>query len=192
MTDRLIPERHRLLPANLNAHELAQWLDTSAVEKFTHEVKTMFTDTEISEFEHESSAKGREMNRLLDMLKEAGTLIKKGTDEPVTFTIPATVGTKTLETQRRENDDFIEYGYVKEERQIFGIIDVQNERMEYFDVEGNIIVERSRPLSVRERHDHIGMFSTAAKPNVIDGVDQQSGEIVDQNAYDEAQRRKAS
>lgn len=168
----LIPARHPSLPQGITNAVLAEWLKTSAAETFTHEKRRYFSELEISDMEHESSAKGREMNRLTDVMKEIQDLIKKGNEEPASFTIPETVGTKMLETHRRENDDFIEKGYANEEITVYGIPNGRTDNMDYFDEEGNEITERRRALTAKEKHKYNGFFQ-----RIQGGIDTVTGEV---------------
>lgn len=146
---------HRSLPVMLAGYELSQWLRANSVESFDDEVKHFFKPDEIAEFEHESSAKGREMNRLNAILKEVSEAIKKGIVEDLTIEIPASLGVKMLETQRRQNDDFIEKGYEIEEARIYGVVDTESETMEYFMEDGSHVKERSRELTPKEKMKHL-------------------------------------
>lgn len=156
------PRRHSLLPQHLNAADLANWLQTSAVDRFTDSQKRIFTPDDLAEFEHESSKNGREINRLMNQLEEAKLHIVKGGEDPLTLTFPPTTGTKKLEKFRRQNDDLIETGFEMEEQEIFGIPNPENENMEYFNIEGIHIPDRTRPLSPKEKHTHLGMFQAQA------------------------------
>lgn len=142
---------HRLLPSALIGSELGAWLRANAVESFEDEVKIYFSPEDIADFEHESSSKGREMNRLLGLLASATEAIKKGCEEDLLIEIPKNLGTKILEGQRRQNDDFIEKGYETEDIRIHGLVDDINETMEYFTEQGQHIAERSRGLTPKEK-----------------------------------------
>lgn len=172
--------RHSLLPAKLIGAELTAWLQSSAVEKFTDEQKRIFSQDELKDFEHESSVNGREMNRLNDIVTVIKKHVIKGGKEPLELIVPATLGTKFLDTFRRQNDDLIECGYEMIETEIFGIPSAESESMEFFDASGNHIPERSRPLSPREKHKYLGMFqqekSRIFMPNNLTGNDGQSEE----------------
>lgn len=172
----LIEGRHPSLP-NLSAEELANWIRSSAKETFSHEEKDYFSPDEIVDFEHESVLKGREINRVTDIVKEITSLAKKGTDEAVTFTLPKTVGTKALETHRRENDDFVENGYVMRKMDLYGIPNVDSHNMEYFDIEGNEVTERRRSLTAKEKRETLGFFADQKKVgNSL--IDDNTGELL--------------
>lgn len=150
-----------LLPVTLNGAMLAQWLKENAIETFIDEQKVFFTPEQIAEFEHESSINGRELNRLNDLLSKVGEYVKKGnhTEMPITIEIPVTAGTKKLDQFRRQNDDAIDKGYEVIETEIFGIVDRDNETLEFFTTEGVHIPERTRGLSPKEIKTHVGIFA---------------------------------
>jgi len=165
------------LTEHLTDEEFAEWIKMYAVEKFEDTEKRYFSEDEIAEFEHESSKNGREFNRLADMKKDIFEIITKGTEEEITFTIPATVGTKMLETQRRQNDDLIEKRFEVIDIEVFGIVNHENETMEYFTVDGELMEKRTRVLTPKEKHKHLGMFMKISKQGA-DIVDENSGEVL--------------
>lgn len=177
--NRIIPDMHPSLPKGLTMHELGIWLETNAAEKFTDEQKRFFTPEEIKDFEHESSINGREINKLEDLIKEISAKAKKGNDQPFTFTLPVTIGTKLLTQHRRENDDYIEKGYEVIETPIYGIPNVDTHNMEYFDIEGNLVPDRTRPLSPKEKHQFVGIFKNLKNNNDGTSTDTTTGEILD-------------
>lgn len=168
---------HPLLPNGFTGSELASWLRNNAVEKFTDQRKDMFAVESIREFEHESSVNGREMNKLLDLKALVNKIVTKGndTEEEMVFRIPPTLGTKVLDMQRRQNDDLIERGYELVETEIFGIPNPEFGTMEFFDIEGLHITERTRSLSAKEKHEHLGIFNNDRSRLSIE----RSGDIAD-------------
>lgn len=179
-------ERHVCLPKHLNNEELLMWLASNAVEKFTQKVPIYFTPEDVQEFEHESSVNGREFNRLKDIVKLVSEAVTKGNlEEPLTVTIPVTLGTKVLDVQRRQNDDNIERGYEENEVQVFAVPSPETKTMEFFTDEGKHIVDRSRGMSLKEQHEYIGIFlmnNPTPKPVVneatSDIVDEDTGEVL--------------
>jgi hypothetical protein len=147
--------RHPSLPPHLSPEELQGWIINASVEKFTDTTKKYFTPDQIQEFEHESSANGRNINKLLAILEDAAVRIKKGNDEPIDFHIPATPGTKKLDGFRRQNDDLVEKGFEEIDVDIFGIVNSATEKMEYFTLDGNIIADRTRALSIKEQNQYL-------------------------------------
>lgn len=157
--------KHSVLPKmfDLGSQGLAAWLAGQSVNTFIEPKREYFTPEQIAEYEHESSANGREFNRLAAIKQTVSDLLKKGVEEEMTIKIPKTVGTKLLETLRRQNDDLIEVGFIQEDVEVYAIPDVDNGRMEFFDAEGNHYADRSRELSVSEKHKFGGIFSIDSK-----------------------------
>lgn len=174
--------KHPVLPNAfaLQSQELAFWLQSQSTHTFIDRRQEFFSPEQIQEFEHESSLNGREYNRLADLKSRVSDLCRKGTEEAVTIVIPATVGAKMLETQRRQNDDFIDRGYEEFDVEVYSIPYAEGETMEFFDSEGNHYPQRSRPLSISEKHKYCG-FLNINKANVVqhgnDQVDESTGEI---------------
>lgn len=150
---------HRSLPQGMNREEMAEWLKRNAVEEFLDVRKHFYTEEQLLEFKETATLSGREINRLSDLKDKIGNLISKGTGEVVDIEIPTTVGVKSLTTTMREHLDMVEKGYEEEEIRVFGIPVIESETMEYFEKDGTIMADRSRPLSAREIQKHIGMFS---------------------------------
>jgi hypothetical protein len=173
-------KRHpRLLKmtGDMDNDQFADWLRLSAAEQFPDSEKVYFTPEDVAEFEHESSVNGREFNRLSELKKRFEAVIKKGTEEKIVFEIPATVGTKKLELQRRQNDDLIEKGYDLIEMDVFGIVNTDAETMEYFNIEGEMIENRNRELTPKEKHKFIGMFARSLRVN-NEIIDENTGEVL--------------
>ena len=170
-------ERHPSLPAGMDAEQLAEWLRSSAVEVFTSSKETPLTPEEISGYEKEAVTSGREINRLEDLLAMVREHVKKGSSEKVRLVLPATIGIKNLSSVRRENEDMVERGAIVDEMQLFGIPNTQTEMMEYFDIEGNIIEDRTRTLTPKEKHTHIGMFQNVRDRNARAAGADENGEI---------------
>ena len=173
----LIGERHPSLPKGLDAEALGEWLRSSAVETFTDSKKTLLTPEEISGYEHESVVAGREVNRLEDVLAQVRDHVKKGSETKLKITIPATLGVKELTEKRRENDDLVEAGHIMDTVEVFGIPNAQTEKMEYFTIDGELIADRTRDMSAKERHEHLGMFQNVRERNAkLSGADE-NGEV---------------
>lgn len=177
--------RHQALPSHLDETGLSEWIRLNHVEKFVDERKRFFSEEEKNDFEHESALSGREIKRLTDMKKLISTLMLKGNDEERTFTIPVTLGTKVLDRNRNQNYDLIERGYETEDVEIYMIPDTHAETMEFFTIDGEVIPERSRPMSAREKHLYMGMFASQKGSSTMsiaqhgdDMVDETSGEVL--------------
>lgn len=144
-------ERHHLLPRTLEGHEISNYLAKNCVEDFKEQVKKYFDPEEIQDFEHESSKSGREINRLKAIIKAVTDHVNKGGDEELIIELPATAGVKSLESQRKQNDDFCETGYTEIEERVFGMVDVENEKIVFFLSDGTEVKDRERPMSNREK-----------------------------------------
>jgi hypothetical protein len=139
------------------------------VESFTDEIKRYFTSEQIADFEHESSTHGREKNKLDDLLKEITAAIKKGLEgeEPLIIEIAPTIGTVMLDKQRRQNDNFIDRGYEVEECEVFGIVNETEETMEYVTIEGELVKERTRGLSPKEKMKYLHVKQISMVPGQL-------------------------
>ena len=169
-------EKHPCLP-NLEGKDLAIWLENHSVNTFTDKDRTMFTPEEIQEFEHESSLNGREFNRLGGIKSLVSDLLRKGTDEERTIVIPKTVGTKMLELQRRQNDDFIEAGYAEEEVQVFQVPDFEAQTWVFVDRDGKAFADRERGFTMKEKNEYANEIEFAS-PRSLKVVTEKNGDIV--------------
>lgn len=175
--DNLLPKLHPSLPRGMNSEQLATWFEESAVDKFTDQRKVNLTKEETQEYEHLAVVKGREINKLDDILAEVKAHVTKGSDDPLTIKLPKTVGTKQLKEERRTDEDMVEAGAIIEETPIFGIPNTDTNQMEYFTIEGELVNDRTRPLSAKEKHQYGGMFQNIREANkAADGADE-NGEI---------------
>lgn len=176
--------KHSVLPKafDLGSTELARWLASQSVNTFIEPKKEYFSPEEIAEYEHESSANGREFNRLAAIKQYVSDLVRKGTGDatsPITITIPVTVGQKSLETFRRQNDDLIEMGFISEDVEVYAIPDVDFGKMEFFDSEGHHYADRTRELSISEKHKFGGIFNIES--TFASKVEGSTGEIIDES-----------
>ena len=183
--------KHSVLPNafDLGSTELARWLSSQSTNTFVEPKKEYFSPEQIAEYEHESSANGREYNRLAAIKQQVSDLVRKGTGDatkPITIVIPVTQGQKSLETFRRQNDDLIEMGFISEDVEVYAIPDIDNGKMEFFDAEGNHYSDRTRELSISEKHKYGGIFNIESK--FASKVEGSTGEIID----DSPNARKAS
>ncbi len=176
--------KHAVLPNgfDLGSPELAAWLQAQSVQTFIDTKKEFYSPEDLQGFEHESSMNGREFNRLAELKKKVSDLCVKGTEVPVTIVIPATAGSKLLELQRRQNDDMIETGFEQFDVEVYSIPDADNGTMEFFDADGKHYADRTRPLSISEKHKYGGIFNIDKRNVVRDGnndVDSSTGEVLD-------------
>lgn len=172
-------KKHNCLP-NLDGKELANWLENNAVNKFQDGKKTYFTPEELQEFEHESSVNGREFNRLTGIKSIVSDLLRKGTDEERTIVIPKTVGTKMLEIQRRQNDDFVEAGFDEEMVQIFKVPDFENQSWVFVDAEGFAFDERERGFTMKEKNEYANQIQFYAPKSLKISSPDSNGDIADE------------
>lgn len=161
-------QKHHVLPTTLNAEQLANWLMENAKDKFKDEQKIMFELDDLNKMAMQSSGAGSEMMDLKQVMADVKTAVENGFvgDEPKVFTIYPTNGTKALDKQRQELDKDVKKGYRLENREVYGIPDTENAEMVYFDISGNEIKERTRPLSPREKQEYIGVFLPAVEENL--------------------------
>lgn len=148
-------QRHATLPQTLTDQELQQWIIRSSVERFMDKTKRYYEAEEIADFEHESSVNGRKINMLQGILKKCTEAIQKGTIEDIVITIPKNDGTKNYDAFRFQNDNLIDAGFEEIACEVFGIVNVDNEVMEYFTLAGKCIDERTRPLSIKEKQEYL-------------------------------------
>jgi hypothetical protein len=173
-------QRHYSLPDHFNDQELAAYIKKVAVSKHEDVVKRYYTPEEIADMEHESANSGREVMRLeaiIDIAKEA---VKKGIDEDLTIVIPATSGTKNLGNYQSQNYQMIEAGFEEIKVDIFGIVNQEKATMEFFTLAGELMEERTRPLSAKEKKDHLQarrMAPSGAKLSIDESVDFSTGEM---------------
>jgi hypothetical protein len=85
--------------------------------------------------------------------------LDNGNPEPLTEEIPETKGIKVLKDNREVCEKEVEKGYFVEEVRIYGIPNQETNTMDFFDIEGREILERSRQLSAKEIRDFFGMFA---------------------------------
>jgi hypothetical protein len=152
-------KRHHALPENImNPEALAKWIRDASRESFTDERKVYFNEDEISEMEKESTNIGREIIKIGDLKKLVMEKLTKGSEEDLTVDLPANMGLKALTSRREDLDRRVEKGYAIEETKIYAIPN-EDGNMYFFDIEGNLIQDRTRKLSGREIRDIFGMFA---------------------------------
>lgn len=172
--------RHLSLPSHLSPAELAEYIRKSAVQVFKDTKKRFFTQEQVVDFEHESSGNGREMNRLATILKTVTDHINKGSEEPMTIELPITQGKKNLDTFRKQNDDLVEKGFEEIEFDVFGIPNQINETIEFFDAEGELYEDRTRPMSEKEKRQYLGTMRMAGRPGARLVIDESLPTAVNQ------------
>ena len=150
--------KHPALPETMTVEGLADYIKTRALEKYSEEQKVYYTPEEITDLERKISDKNREVLRLSSLQKTITDAIKKGSED-FEASIPETIGTDALKKGRDNLSQQVEKGYYTVERLVYGLIYDEDETLEFFDIEGNHIPERSRKLSAKEIDQHIGMFA---------------------------------
>jgi hypothetical protein len=163
--------RHQSLPCHLTIEELQQYIQKMAVVKFNDHQKRYFTPEEIQEFEHESAQNGLQIVDLKSIIQKVTEACNKGIDEPLTIEIPANLGIKKYDTFRGQNYANIKQGYEEHEVVVCGLVNQKNETMEFFTLDGSIIEERTRPLSAKEKKDHLLKSVSGAKLMIEPGAE---------------------
>ncbi len=145
---------HLALPSTLTPENLATWLVENNIEKKLHVEEKDLTPDDISEFEHKSSAASRALDNLDELLETIKKTIKSGTEEPLSYTIPPTKGTKTLKENRKYADRCIKDGVSKQETELYGIIYPETQQVLFFDIEGNEYADHHRNMDPEEQEHY--------------------------------------
>lgn len=155
--------KHPSLPKSITPEVLGQWLVQNAKEKYTEERKHYYTEEEIQEFKDKAVKSGIDLNKLGRIKKKVIKLIEGGSIEHKVIDFPVTEGSKSLKAQREYCEQEVERGYRVEDITIYGIPNQDTCTMDFFDIEGNEIPERCRPLSAKETREYIGLFANTQK-----------------------------
>jgi hypothetical protein len=150
---------HPSLPKTLTPELLADWLKAHAKEEFSDEQKHYYSPEELSEFKDNAVKAGIEINKLGALKGLVDGLIGKGCEEHQYFEIPVTPGIDALKKTRHRNETCVETGYELNKVRIFGIPNQETKNMDYFDIEGNEITDRCRPLSTKEIREWVSQFN---------------------------------
>lgn len=177
--------RHKSLPQHLTIEELQQWIQKAAVQRFRDTTKRYYTDEEIQEFEHESAQNGLQIVKLKAILDQVREAVTKGIQEPLTIVIPENLGTKLYDEFRGQNYGMILQGYEEIDVDVFAIVNQLEETMEFFTLDGQIIEERTRPLSAKEKKEYLTVKRISDLPKSgpklyveVDNVDSETGEVL--------------
>lgn len=138
----------------------AHWIKEVAKETYTHTKKEFFTEDELAEKHRQSTDYTREIIRLTDAKKLIMDAFTKGNDNEYEVSIPETMGIKHLTEMRDQLVRQVDKGYEETTLNIYGIPH-EDGNMYYFDIEGNVIEERTRSLSIRERKEFFGSLFMA-------------------------------
>ena len=155
-------KKHELLPDTMTPEALAGWIQERFIEEYSEEKKEYYTPEEIQGFQKKATEKNIEIIQLTRLKKQLNELIKKGSDY-LSIDIPKTDGIDMLTAARDYNTEQVEQGYYTESRKIYGIVSDETETLEFFDIEGDHVLDRSRPLSPREINEHIGLLAPSLR-----------------------------
>lgn len=150
---------HPSLPKSLTPELLANWLTQNAKEKFREEKKYYYTEDELHEFKDSAVRAGIELNNLATLKSKVNKLLDNGCSEYIQVDVLQTKGIKLLKDDRENNEKEVEKGYRVDVIEIYGIPNQDTSNMDFFDIEGNEVTERCRPLSAKETRDYFGMFA---------------------------------
>jgi hypothetical protein len=150
---------HPSLPQSLTPENLGIWISQNAKEKFTEKKIIYYTEDELQDFKNKSIEMGIEIKNLTKQKKKFNALMDKGCEEYIQVDVLETRGIKALKASRELIEECVEKGYYETDIKIYGIPNVETKNMDFFDIEGNIISERSRPLSTKEIRDYLGQYA---------------------------------
>lgn len=153
---------HALTQEPMTPEQLATWIRNNSKEHFTHTTRNFFTPEEKSELQERATNNHREIIKLKDAKKLIDDAFVRGNGSEYEVTIPYTVGIKKLEEDRDRITREVEKGYSEEDKTVYCIPN-EDGRMYHFDIEGNLIDERTRPLSQREIRDYFGELFMASR-----------------------------
>lgn len=151
-------EKHSALPRSITPEALAAWLQENFIDSYIHEVKTYFTEEEIDDMRKTLASKNIELVKLEQLKKEIADSIKKGSDG-YSVDVPETIGIDSLRKGIEHLSMELNRGYLAEDVKVFGIPDVEEERIEFFDISGIHYPERGREMTKREINQYIGLFN---------------------------------
>lgn len=150
----------------MTPEQLATWIRNNSKEHFTHTTRNFFTDEEKVELQRRSTDNHREVIKLKDTKKLIDDAFIKGNLNEYDTVIPATYGIKKLESDRDRITRELERGFSEADVTVYCIPN-EDGRMYHFDIEGNLIEERTRPLSQREIRDYFGELFTASRLKAV-------------------------
>ncbi len=150
--------KHPSLPQSLTVELLASWIVQNAKEKFTEERKYYYSEDELNEFKDKAVNSGIELNNLAEKKARLNKILDNGTDEYINIDITETKGIKVLKEIREGNEKEVERGYKVYAIVVYGIPNQETHNMDFFDIEGNEVPERLRPLSAKEIREYVAQF----------------------------------
>jgi hypothetical protein len=154
---------HPTLPQTMTKENLAVWIRQNSVEGKNHVVEIEYTEKEIQEFEHKSSAANRAIDKLEAQLKIIQQIFKNGTQEPIEEKIYPTKGIDVLKENRKYADGQIEKGFREETTVLFGIPYPEKKQIIFVDIEGIEFIQYTRNMTKEEAIGHTTLFSEDEK-----------------------------
>jgi hypothetical protein len=157
---------HPSLPHTLTPENLAAWLQQNSKERTTLNREYRYTEDELDHFKTRAMNCGIEINDLNDEKKRINELIEKGISDFTQIDLLPSKGLKQLKIERLACEKEVKRGYQPESLTIYGIPNHDTHNMDYFDIEGNEIVERQRPLTAKETREYVaqmGVFNQDRK-----------------------------
>lgn len=156
---------HPALPQTLTPENLAVWITENAIDSFTDKRPKPLTDEDVQEYEHKSSVASRELDKLKAIEDEFKGYIKDGSPTgddgeplPVTITIPATIGRKTLTEQREQADKILLDGQIVETQQLYTIPWPEGKKMVVFTIEGDEMEHLTKDMTQEQLEKHGNLF----------------------------------
>ena len=150
---------HPTLPQSMTPENLAIWIRQNSLEGKNHVEEIRYTQEEIQEFEHRSSAANRAIDKLEAQLKTIQQIFKNGTQEPIEEKIYPTKGIDVLKENRKYADGQIEKGFREETTVLFAIPYPEKKIVVFVDIEGNHFPQYDRPMTKDEAIGHNTLFS---------------------------------
>lgn len=164
---------HPCLPSTMTPENLGAWIEQNSKNNFSHEEKITLTETEIQEFEHQSSAASRALDRLKSVEDDFKYFIKKGTPvqdgtvQPVDITIPPTAGTDVLKARREHADKILEQGYQVETTPLYTIPYPEEGQMVAVTIEGEEWPMYTKPMGKDQKALYGELFADGGKKRKI-------------------------
>lgn len=150
---------HPSLPQTYTPENLAIWIKQNSIESRNHVEDIDFTEDEIKDLEHRSSAASRAIDKLESQLKSIQEVFKKGTQEAFEFTIYPTKGLEVLKANRKFADDQVEKGSHEETTLLYGIPVPETKVVFFVDIEGTEFPQYGRGMSKDEMIAYNTLFS---------------------------------
>jgi len=154
---------HPTLPQTMTKENLAVWIRQNSVEGKNHVEEIPYTQEELQEFEHKSSAASRAIDKLEWQLKSIQFTFKNGTQEPQEIKIYPTKGIDVLKENRKYADGQIDKGCREETTVLFGIPYPEKKKVIFVDIEGNEFAQYERDMTKDEAIGHTTLFSEDEK-----------------------------